>query len=1258
MSVLDPTKADVKTLDDTTLRELVVRLCQAEAALVGLASAGVTAGGDQTAPDGGIDVRVEGDLDLAGGYLPRLPLGIQVKAQHMTDAAIRKEMRPKGALRPVLSELAAAHGGYIIASGRDDLSDSRLGAVRATMQACVGVVTGGDLHIDFYDADRLARWAAAHSGVATWLCERAGRPTMGWSSLKSWSAPSQPLDAEYIVDDETRVVFTNQPDAFAVGDALDQIRDRLSVNKSVVRLVGLSGMGKTRLAQALFDGRLGARALAPERVVYGDAGASPEVSPQSMARQLADRRSEAILIVDNCPAALHNQLVAIAKETDAHFSLLTIDFDVEPDQPAHTQVVRLERAGDELIRSLLCQRAPALNEADRHRITRFAEGNTRVALVLSAAADPAGGLAKLKDRDLLDRLFLTQRRLPDNELRHVARVCALVYAFEVASQDGPVEADLLAELAGVSLAVFHDKLGDLLERGLAQKRGRQRAILPQAIAAWLALEALNRLSQQALQTFFDQTAPLRMQVSFARRLGLLHESPDAVAAGQALLQPGGRFGEPSDERGREMQAVAYLAPLDPPLALAAAERFVGKDRSARSLTAWEESRAPLTQLLRTLVYDADTFDRAAELMVIIAIGEPERSRNDDVTPKFLNLYHPARSGTLAPPAQRFAFLGGLLASPEKERRALGLRALDTALELQFAGAEFPAEFGSRPRGFGWAYTTGQDIGDWYGAALDRLVIAAKDPSISTKARDIICKHFRGLTRNHWAQPAAIAALRALADGSYWARGWFAACAGLNGAKPDVRTDALVGLEADLRPSTLRQRFDTWLLEDWNLWRDPNGGNDPRDWGGALAQAISVGREAASTTETWSDFATLALSTPPAAGAPFGEGLCEGTSDVEAGWGRLLAIARDLQPTELNWTVLAGYLAHARRTVAETAEMMIDTALGEAWLAAPMLKILASQAVVEEPDLHRILNLLKRPGVTLPGSNTLWIPKLAAQASPSLIADLVDVLVERGDWPSAVSILSFRQISSTAAVWDSRLLASVRKLLGAVAEFSEDGAMSEFQLEPLVSKALDSPEAEPIARKLLARIKQAALDSQLWLHGMPDLLATLFRQHPETALDVLIDDRAPENQYRLTHFLRGTDDDDRGSHNALSPLPLGTMMNWMKRDPEARAPRLADVVAYFQHTEEGHFGWTPMAKALLDCGYAEDAVLEVFGRRLYSGSSSGLGGERYIRRRPMIETLTHHASAKIRSWAQATLADLNERIASRALYDRIGVEAFE
>src|SRR4051812_39510237 len=105
--MFDVTPDEIAELNDTDLRELVGRLCEAELASRGLSPAAVTWGGNQTAADGGLDVRVALPAGtVIDGFVPRASAGFQVKTPAVARAAIIAEMRPAGAIRPVIQELA------------------------------------------------------------------------------------------------------------------------------------------------------------------------------------------------------------------------------------------------------------------------------------------------------------------------------------------------------------------------------------------------------------------------------------------------------------------------------------------------------------------------------------------------------------------------------------------------------------------------------------------------------------------------------------------------------------------------------------------------------------------------------------------------------------------------------------------------------------------------------------------------------------------------------------------------------------------------------------------------------------------------------------------------------------------------------------------------------------------------------------------------------------------------------------------------
>src|SRR5277367_1648312 len=99
--IFEITPEQIRSLNDSDLRKLIAYLCEQELRAQKQSPVAVTAGGNQNAKDGGIDVRVAlPDGSAITGYVPSATTGFQVKAQDMPRAEVLEEMAPKGFLRP------------------------------------------------------------------------------------------------------------------------------------------------------------------------------------------------------------------------------------------------------------------------------------------------------------------------------------------------------------------------------------------------------------------------------------------------------------------------------------------------------------------------------------------------------------------------------------------------------------------------------------------------------------------------------------------------------------------------------------------------------------------------------------------------------------------------------------------------------------------------------------------------------------------------------------------------------------------------------------------------------------------------------------------------------------------------------------------------------------------------------------------------------------------------------------------------------
>jgi hypothetical protein len=109
------------------------------------------------------------------------------------------------------------------------------------------------------------------------------------------------VDAAYLVDAAARIRTgdKDEGDGISATDGINKIRDALRTPGHVVRLVGLSGVGKTRLVEALFEPAVGTNAIDQSLAVYIDVADGPDPQPGLLASDLIAGQTRAILVIDN-----------------------------------------------------------------------------------------------------------------------------------------------------------------------------------------------------------------------------------------------------------------------------------------------------------------------------------------------------------------------------------------------------------------------------------------------------------------------------------------------------------------------------------------------------------------------------------------------------------------------------------------------------------------------------------------------------------------------------------------------------------------------------------------------------------------------------------------------------------------------------------------------------------------------------------------------------------------------------------------------
>lgn len=1246
MVIFEITPEDIEGLNDVDLRQLVAYVAEQEVIRLGGSPSSVTYGGHQNAPDGGIDVSVELGASNAGGYVPRSNCGFQVKAEDMAAGDILTEMKPKGVLRPSIIELGKAGGAYIIVSSKGSVSATGLSARRNAMSGAIqGILEIQGLHLDFYDRRRLATWVNQNPGLIPWVLLRSGKALSGWKPFQDWSSSPSKVESEYLLDAGVRLqgVQLGNKDGLNAAEGIDRVRQTLSGDNGVVRLVGLSGVGKTRLVQALFDSRIGTAALPPTSAVYTDIAEGPDPLPLDLVTRLQDLGQKCVLIVDNCGSELHRKLSAKVRNGKPGINLITVEYDITDDEPEGTDVFRLEPASADVIERILKLKHPKLSGPERQTIASFSEGNSRVALALADTATTGESLAGLKDSELFKRLF-RQRNEDNPALLKAAKVCSLVYSFDGETLKGDdAELPILASLAGQSVDEFYGHVAELHRRQLVQKRSKWRAFLPHALAHRLAKQALDDIPPERVQEHFTQNVPDRLLISFSRRLGQLHESDAAQSLATKWLEPGGWISATETLNPLGLTVFENIAPINPDAILLAIRAALGRMDQAEKEGPLGEK---LAQLLRSLAYDSAHFTEATRLISSL-IGSDEPSNNSsDAAHVFKSLFYVYLSGTHAKAEQRAELLADLAGSASEGDHVLALSGLDAMLETGHFSSMYGFDFGSRKRDYGYDPRTKAEFASWYTAALELCRSIEAIPALKDRARKQFGRDLRHLADGLDQTDELIRVADDFAADGGWPEGWVAARGAANALKKSnrlVEAQHFDELAERLRPQTLTEKIASYVLpEKWSPFDIAEVDyDDEKRYQKAEKQVdgicAAIGRDLAAdpaamkehlgnlltsrSGRTWSVFSSIAQNIDLPSDA---------WTNVRDAYARLDPKQRADQP-------LCGFLYGLAQRDIDAAEAILDDALETPELHDALVRMHGSAGLTER-GVARLIQAAKLSTVPTWSFANLQMGRTCDVLKGSQIKPLLSAICDRDDGVNvAIDILGMRAFSfkSDGKTFDADDKAAGRELLSKM-PLGRKRPAEGHAVARIVELSLAEPKDAVVAEVLCKRLLEGFESYGLSAWDYSDLVTTLAGLFPRVVLDVLVEQARQSNQGR-----RGMFQNLRES----SPCPLDAigedqLVAWANEAPGSRYVYLAESIRAWHHADgtpkdedAGEVVWSRTALRLIKEAPDPIPVLSAFFDRFYPRSWSGSLAGILASRIGLLDQIETNPDTRVGDWAR-------------------------
>lgn len=1208
---------DIGALDDGDLRELVARLCIASLSVRDHPARHVTWGGDQRAADGGIDVRVDVESAVATSVgLPRGALGFQVKAMSMPKGKIQEEMCPNGVLRPAIRALIRSKGAYIIVSSEstsDQMYQDRKTAMR---QAVASEPDAGAAEFDFYDARRIADWTNQHPGVVAWIRERLGAPLQGWRPYGQWAVSVRGESHSFIGDDKPRLIDSSDPErGFSLVDGLQHMRALLRQGGKSVRIAGLSGVGKTRFVQALFEEDAAENPLDSTLAVYTDISDSPSPAPQTLIDELVANRRRAVLIVDNCSSELHGQLTAKCKASDS-VSLLTIEYDIREDIPDETNVFRLEPASADLITKVIEQQFRHISQVDASTITHFADGNSRVAIALAGTLGKRESLAGITNDDLFRRLFWQKHDQTESLLR-AAQACALVYSFDGENQNN--ELPRLAAMAGMEVLDLYREVSTLIKRGLAQKRGVWRAVLPHAIANVLAAQALSAIPYTVIEKQLVEGEG-RLLRSFSRRLGYLHENAEARTIVRAWLSAGGLLGNVAELGEAQSEVLRNVAPVDPEAILRAIERAATGSASEQFFSTGNAARGTIKRLLRSIAWDGQLFERCMKVLVGYALAETQEYKSDRAAELIKSMFPLYLSGTHATKQQRVAWVRAGLESGDEQLQRLATECLDAALEAYHFTSHYGFDFGARSRDYGYAPKRGAESREWFKPFVALAIeFGMQSSPLGLLVRNVLSSNFRNLWSVAGVYDELETAVVELTPVG-WEKGWLAIRMTLKYDKKGMGEEALqrlIALEKSVRPATLVEKTKAIVLTSYSSGLDVTDGDDEDDlrpYERAEQQAEELGELVAADPVALATLLPLLVENRQGRQWRFGFGLAKGTADPAGLWHELVGAFESTEYAARSIQALNGFLGGLRLRDKPMFERLLDEAL-ESPALAQWLPLLQTSVKLDRRGCERLLQSLARGSASIDTYQYLAYGSVTSDLGDADLAQLLGAIAAKeGGLLVALEILAMYRYGEKIP-FGPELVSLGRELLPRV-PLSRERQQLDFSLKLLVEKCLLGPDAETSARALLRNVRAGLDDYSLSSYDFDDLIASLFAVQPLAALDELVGDVADEE----LRSVRLRDSDSEHRQSPLAKVPTATLIAWCRAGSANRWISLAASVPAFTQREGESLTWSEMAMALAAAASEPVKVVGALAGRLAPMSWSGSRSAIMAARLPMFDAL--------------------------------------
>lgn len=1225
---------DLRSLTGAQFADLLRRLLHAEALANGLPEDGIHVASNITSPDGGEDARIEWEGGVARtSFLPSRLCQFQMKAGPITPSKAGREVTMRGEVKPMIRSVIEAGSNYIMLSTHPYVKkeiEARERKIRQALRDSELAIENSQ--VGFRSGEQIAAWVNSHPSVALWLFERV-RPgsVRTFTTYEGWGR--RPEHHAVSFSDDSR---------------LHELRERIlacaTVPGSTLRVVGLAGIGKSRLVFESFGGE-------PEKtlVMYAVDSESPPGAVKETVSRLADSQRRAVVVVDECDINTHRQLEGMVLRAGSQISLITID-DELPRNASSKSTFEVADSPEEVVESIIEELLPGSLNEDKRRLSRFAKGFPAVAVRMAGVWETGVPIAHSTNDDLVDR-FVSGRSPLNRDL--LLKSAQLVSAFALMGWEHPI-AKQTAGVAGfdgvLTDSEFRRGISDLLSRGIIRQRGRCVTLQPRPIAMNLAARQWQEWNPDKWDEVLTGATNSDLNAFAARQLALINTTDIAKDVAGHVCRLGGPLSDfESLSTAGHPEVLSSLAEIDRDGIVALIEHITNAVGDLRLVTG--DVRRNLVAAAEKIAFHPDTFHAGADLLLDFAVHENEHWANN-ATSTFEGLFTLYLGGTEANAAARLEYWDHAVRTADQARLEVLVRALSAGAELggftRAAGAEF---HGSLEALESWKPETRQDIKDYTTGFVTRLAdLGVRDDEVGALARRELGNHIRSLVSGGFIDLVEEVTQRLSDQVVYWPEGLRGAASTLKYGDdlPAGVRERVNNIARSLRAPDLKSRVDLLVTQGITV---QSGEIDSTDFAAQYEAYVSAIDELADELIANVDVFSACLPDLVRGGQymayEFGRSLGESSDDPLEWLGAIIEAAKETDPQAMNHDLLVGCLTGMNTQYPSEVAVMKKVLAGSELFAPAFTTLCSRLGEISHLDVKITLAALDA-GHLKPHHLRPWeYGGVLAETPVDEVAPLFNALIDHSPQGMAecadlMGMYVWGAPEKLADI-DEQIVKLAERSEGWVAEYGRN--MSDYHFQQLMKMALIRGRDDGLARSTafgLAKsfVKIDSYQSHRLFKPILPLLLSRFAEisWPIIGQSIVDDERtAASLMFELGGGMSVSDESD----SAILNLPEDVLFAWCHAIPE-KAPAIAarnlPFLTTFDRNAAERKIHPRMLRLIDEFGQRED-VREEVAANIWTFGWSGSRTRSYEIFYDPLAGLAGHKFRDVRRWARRVSSQL-------------------